>query len=79
MLGGLLTALDGVGGGLQGDGSSIGLAYVYSEHHPHTGVLSSDVCLALPELDVRVAQLENTSAVDSDGDRRVCTGLDVST
>lgn len=78
MLGGLLTTLDGVGGGLQGDGASVGLADVHAEHHPHARVLPADVRLPLPQFDVRVPQLQNSGAVNSDEGRHslsvtVCT------
>lgn len=36
-----------------------------SEDHPHARVLAPDVRLPLPQLDVRVAQLQDPRAVDS--------------
>lgn len=59
-----LTTLDGIGSGLQGNGPAAGLSDVDPEHHPHTCVLAADVRLALAQLDVRVAQLEDARAVD---------------
>lgn len=61
----LLTALDGVGGGLQGHGSTGGLVDVHPENHPHPRVLAPDVRLALPQLDVRVPKLQDAGAVDA--------------
>lgn len=53
----LLTALDGVGGYLQGEGPAIGLRDMNPEHQPHTCVLPTDVRLPLAQLDVRVSKL----------------------
>lgn len=38
---------------------------MHSENHPHPRVLASDVGLALPQLDVRIPQLQDASAVDA--------------
>lgn len=38
---------------------------MHPEHHPHSRVLAPDVGLPLPQLDVRIAQLENPGAVDA--------------
>lgn len=35
-----------------------------SENHPHSGVLAPDVSLPLPQLDVRITQLQDPCAVD---------------
>lgn len=61
----VLTALDGVGGHLQGQSPAAGLGHVHAEHHAHTSVLPSDVRLALPELDVWVTELEDAGAIDA--------------
>jgi len=61
-----LTALHGDGGGLQGQHLPAGLGDVHPEHHPHTRVLPADVRLALPQLDVRVAELQDARAVDAE-------------
>ena len=37
------------------------------ENHPHARVLAPDVRLPLPQLDVRVPQLQDPGAVDSVG------------
>lgn len=62
---GVLTALHGVGCSLQGQCSSCGLVDVNPEHHPHTCVFTPDVCLALPQLNVRVAKFQDARAVNS--------------
>lgn len=59
-----LTALDGVGCSLQGHRSPRRLIDVNPENHPHACVLTPDVSLPLPQLDVRVAQLQDPGAVD---------------
>lgn len=61
----VLTALDGVWCHLQRHRSPRGLVDVNPEHHPHTRVLASDVGLPLPQLYVRVTQLQDSRAVDS--------------
>lgn len=53
----LLTALDGVGSYLQGEGPAIGLWDMDPEDQPHARVLPTNVCLSLAQLDVRVSQL----------------------
>lgn len=70
--GAALTALDGVGRGLQGDDPPAGLGDVHAEHQPHTRVLTPDVRLAFPQLDVRVPQLQDPRAVDA-AERRGAT------
>lgn len=60
-----LTALDGVGRGLQGHDPAAGLGDVDAEHQPHPGVLPPDVRLALAQLDVGVSQLQDPGAVDA--------------
>lgn len=65
-----LTALDGVGRGLQGDDPAAGLGDVHAEHQPHTRVLPPDVRLAFPQLDVRVPQLQDPRAVDAAAEER---------
>lgn len=51
-----LTALYWDGGHLQGQDLAAGLRHMGPEHHPHARVLASDVRLAFPQFDVRVAQ-----------------------
>lgn len=53
----LLTALDRVGGYLQGEGPAIGLRDMNPEDQSHARVLSTDVCLSLAQLNVRVSEL----------------------
>ena len=53
----LLTALNGVGGYLQGKGPAIGLRDMNPEDQPHTRVLPTDVRLSLAQFDVRVSEL----------------------
>lgn len=60
----VLTALNGVGCRLQGHCSPCGLVDVNSENHPHSCVLAPDVSLPLPQLNVRITQLQDSSAVD---------------
>lgn len=60
-----LTALDRVGGHLEGDVLSCGLRYVHAEHQADAGVFAADVGLALPQLDVGVPELQDPGAVDS--------------
>lgn len=50
-----LTALDGVGGGLQGHRPPVGLVDVHSKHQPHASVFTSDVRFSFAKLNVRVA------------------------
>lgn len=64
-----LTALNGVRGRLQRDDPSAGLWNVHPENQPHARVLSPDVGLAFPQLDVRVPQLQDPRAVDAAGKR----------
>lgn len=61
----LLTALDGMGGHLEGDDLSSRLRDVHAEHETNAGVLPTDVRLALPQLDVSVPELQDPGAVDS--------------
>lgn len=61
----LLTALDGMGGHLERDVLSSRLRYVHAEHKADAGVFPADVCLALPQLDVGVPELQDPGAVDS--------------
>ena len=60
-----LTALHRDGGGLQRQHLAVGLGDVHPEHHPDPRVLPADVRLPLPELDVRVAELQDAGAVDA--------------
>lgn len=53
----LLTALNGVGGYLQGEGPAIGLWDMNPEDQAHTCVLPTDVRLPLAQLNVRVSEL----------------------
>lgn len=61
----LLTALDRMRGHLERDVLSSRLRYVHTEHKTNTGVFPTDVCLALPQLDVGVPELQDPSTVDS--------------
>lgn len=61
----LLTALDGMGGHLERDVLSSWLRYVHTKHQTNAGVFPTDVCLALPQLDVGVPELQDPGAVDS--------------
>lgn len=70
-----LTALDGVGGDLEGDVLSSGLRNVHTEHQANTRVLPAHVRLALPQLDVCVPELQDPDTVDSGrGGARTCEG-----
>lgn len=40
-----------------------------SEDQPHPGVLSPDVCLPFPQLDIRVSELQDPSTVDAVGNK----------
>lgn len=61
----LLTALDGIGRCLQRNGPAIGLVDVYPKYQPHTCVFTPDVRFSFAELDVRIAQFQDPSTVDS--------------
>lgn len=61
----MLTALDGVGGHLEGDVLSSWLRDVHAEHQANARVLPTHVRLALPQLDVGVPELQDPDAVDS--------------
>lgn len=63
----LLTALDGMGGHLERDVLSSRLRYVHTEHQADPGVFPTHVCLALPQLNVGVSELQDAGAVDSVG------------
>lgn len=41
------------------------LRYVHAKHKANAGVFPTDVCLALPQLDVGVPELQDPSTVDS--------------
>lgn len=60
-----LTALNGVGRRLQGHNPAAGLRDVHSENEPHTRVLSPDVCLAFPQLNVGISKLQDSRTVDA--------------
>lgn len=60
-----LTTLHRDGGSLQRQHLPAGLRDVHSEHHADPRVLSSYIRLPLPQLDVRVPQLENASTVNA--------------
>lgn len=60
-----LTALNGVGRRLQGHDPAAGLRDVHSENKPHTRVLSPDVCLAFPQLNVGISKLQDSRTVDA--------------
>lgn len=62
---GPLTALDGIGGDLQGQRAAAGLRNVHPEHQPDACVLPADVRLPLPQLYVRIAQLQDAGAVNA--------------
>lgn len=69
----MLTALDRMGGHLEGDVLSSGLRNVHTEHQTDTRVLPPDICFTLPQLDVGVPELQDPDAVDSvRGETRVC-------
>lgn len=61
----MLTALDRMGGYLEGDVLSSWLRNVHTEHQTDTRVLPADVRLALPQLDVGVPELQDPDTVDS--------------
>lgn len=61
----MLTALDRMGGYLEGDVLSSWLRNVHTEHQTDTRVLPTDVRLALPQLDVGVPELQDPDTVDS--------------
>lgn len=52
-------------GHLERDVLSSRLRYVHTEHKTNAGVFPTDVCLALPQLDVGVPELQDPGAVDS--------------
>lgn len=66
----MLTALDGVGGYLEGDVLSSRLRNVHAEHQADARVLPAHVRLALPQLDVGVPELQDPDTVDSGRGRR---------
>lgn len=68
----MLTALDGMGGHLEGDGLSSWLRNVHAEHQANTRVLPAHVRLALPQLDVGVPELQDPDTVDSAGGTKTC-------
>lgn len=70
----MLTALDGMGGYLEGDVLSSRLRNVHAEHQANTRVLATHVRLALPQLDVGVPELQDADTVDSvrGGHARLC-------
>lgn len=61
----MLTALDRMGGYLEGDVLSSWLGNVHTEHQTNTRVLAADISLTLPQLDVGVPELQDADAVDS--------------
>lgn len=52
-------------GHLERDVLSSRLRYVHTKHKTNAGVFPTDVCLALPQLDVGVPELQDPGAVDS--------------
>lgn len=52
-------------GHLERDVLSSRLRYVHTKHKTNTGVFPANVCLALPQLDVGVSELQDPSAVNS--------------
>ena len=52
---------------MEGDEAAGGLRYMHPEHQANARVLPADVRLAVPLLDVGIAQLEDPSAVDPVG------------
>ena len=50
---------------MEGDEAAGGLRYMHPEHQANARVLPADVRLPLPQLDVRVAELEDAGAVDT--------------
>lgn len=60
-----LTALDGIRCSLQRDDSATGLWDVNSENQPHPRILSSNVRLAFPQLNVGVSELQDPRTVDA--------------
>lgn len=74
----MLTALDGMRGHLEGDVLSSGLRNVHAEHQTDTRVLPTDICFALPQLDVGVPELQDPDTVDSvRGGTQACVRFDV--
>lgn len=65
----LLTALDGMGGHLERDVLSSWLRYMHTKHQADSGVFPTHVCLALPQLNVGVSELQDPGAVNSVGRR----------
>lgn len=61
----LLTAFNRIGGHLEGHDLAAGLRNVDPEHQSHAGVLPSNVCLAVPQFDVCVSQLQDSYTVDA--------------
>lgn len=69
----MLTALDRMGGHLEGDVLSSGLRNVHTEHQTDTRVLPTHICFTLPQLDVGVPELQDPHTVDSvRGGTQVC-------
>lgn len=64
-----LTALNGMGGHLEGDMLSSWLRYVHTKHQADSGVFPTHVCLALPQLNVGISELQDPGAVNSVGRR----------
>lgn len=61
----MLTALNRMGGYLEGDVLSSWLRNVHTEHQANTRVLPAHIRLALPQLDVGVPELQDPDTVDS--------------
>lgn len=61
----LLTTLNGLRCHLERHVLTSWLGNVNTEHQSHTGILPPDVCLTFPQLNIRVPELQNPSAVNS--------------
>lgn len=61
----LLTALDGMGGHLERDVLSSWLRDVHAKHDADSGVFPTHVCLAFPQLNVGVSELQDPGTVNS--------------
>lgn len=61
----ILTALYGIRCRLKRHCPAVGLVDEDPEHHSDPGIFPADVRFALPQLDVRVAELQDSSAVNS--------------